>query len=217
MPCEVDMAVGDSFKSGPQVLPLGGQTSQASTGQKAEVIVASTRADYYDLNYNGRIFHGATAVGGHANNQATTLGTTSAIVISNPANSGVNAVILKAYWQLVSATAVGICGLQWAYCLAASTGGTAGTVAGGKLAGGNKCTVYSGATSFSSTAILLRPSGMSFSAYAGGVVNPQPPIEEIVGGDIIAPPNSTVGLVAIGAAGTAELVIMGLSWAEEPI
>jgi hypothetical protein len=213
------MAVGDSFKTGPQALPAGGQAAQASVGQKGEVLVAATRATYYDLNYNGKVFHGTTAVAGAVLNYAATLGTTSVIVLNNPANSGINAILLKAWWQYVSGTIGGLTGLMWAYCLAASTGGTLGTTTGGKFVGGNKCNVYSAATSFSATAQPLRVSGINLGEFAGGAGNIQPPVVEIIDGDIIAPPNTTVGLVAIGAGtgASSDKSILGLSWAEEPI
>jgi hypothetical protein len=92
-------------------------------------------------------------------------------------------------------------------------------VTGGRLAGGNKCSVYSGSTSFSATATLMRPSGISFGNFAGGATNVQPAVIEVIDGDIIVPPNTTVGLVAIGpgTGASSDKSIMGLSWAEEPI
>jgi len=207
--------LGD-FRVGPQVAAPGTPVSP-STGRKAELLFAETRGKFYDLNYNGRLFHGSTAVAGASVNGAASLAQTSAITLSNPVGSGVNAAILKAFWQYVSGT-MGLSGLMWAYCAAASTGGTAGTVTSGSLKtpGGAACTVWSGATSFSATSILLRPSGISFGAFVGGAGNPTPPVVEVVDGDIIVPPGFTVGLVAIGAAGTSDKSIMGLAWSEEP-
>lgn len=215
------MAVGDEFVSGPQVLGPGGQPARASLGLKGEVTVAATRGAYYDLNYNGKIYHGTTAVAGAAQATATTLAQVSVIVISNPAASGVNAAILKAWWQYVSGT-IGLGGLLWAYLGAVSAGGTAGTATNAKsllAPGGAKCTVWSGATSFSATCSPLRPSGINFGNFAGGAGNVPPPVVELVDGDIICPPGFTVGLVGIGAGtgASTDKSIMGMSWAEEPV
>jgi hypothetical protein len=215
------MAVGDEFVSGPQVLGPGGQPARASLGLKGEVTVAETRGRFYDLNYNGKIFHGTTAVAGAALATATTLAQVSVIAISNPAGSGVNAAILKAWWQYVSGE-LGLGGLLWAYLGAVSAGGTAGTATNGKSLlspGGAKCTVWSGATSFSATCSPLRPSGINLCNFAGAANVIPPPVVENVDGDIICPPGFTVGLVGIGAGtgATSDKSILGISWAEEPV
>lgn len=211
--------LNEAFRTGPNVLGLG-QGIPATVGAKGELLIAQTRARHYDLNYNRKLFHGTVsgaATAGVSVNGAVSLGTTSAIVITNPLGSGVNAAIKRLVWQWVSGT-MGLSGLYWAYG-AAATGGTAGVIIGGLLvAGRNACTVYTGASSFLATATLLRPSAISFSAYTALQVNPiQPPTQEIIEDDLFCPPGQTLGVVAIGVAGTTDRSMLSLTWSEDPI
>jgi hypothetical protein len=213
--------LNEAFRTGPIVMGLG-QGAPATVGAKGELLFCATRARHYDLNYNRRLFHGTVsgaATAGVSVNGATTLAATSAIVINNPAGSGVNAAIKRLVWQWVSGT-MGLSGLYWAYAAAvASPAGTAGVVTGGMLAPGQRaCAVYTGASSFGATCTLLRPSAISFSGYLGtSTAAIQPPTQEIPDDDLFCPPGMTLGVVAIGAAGSTDRSILSLSWSEDPI
>jgi hypothetical protein len=213
------MAIGDSFRTEPQVLPQTGVPIQASVGFKGEVLTAATRPRFYDLNYNFRLFHGlatATMTGVSVNGVAT-VGTTSAITLYNPPNSKINATILRAVWNYISGT-MGLCGLFWCYQAATAIPTTLGVVANGQCTQGtSKCYIATGGGSFGSNCVAIRPSGITFGAFAGGAGNVQPPNQEVLEGDIMVPPGFSVGLVALGAAGTTDRSNLSLSWAEEPV
>ena len=205
-------------------IPAGdGAKQRVRLGRAGEVVITDAHARFYEANYRGNVYHASSAVAGVQFTFATTIGTTGIAVLYNPLNSRINAVILKAYWQLISLGAtpnIAKGSLVWAYNQQNTVPtGTALTVTSGQLgAQGNKCTAYIGANSFAATATLLRPSGLSLMGSTSGTSQSIVPATlDAVDGDIVVPPGFACGLVGIGTTGTNDTELAGLSWEEVPV
>lgn len=206
-------------KVGIQVLS-DGTFSQPRLGHAGEVNTADAHARFYEQTYRSKNFAGNTAVAGVAGQQAAALAATCALGLCNPTASGINAIINRLTIGYISGT-MGLCTYVWALYTAQGATAAAGTAITPKALNGGAavsfCTLGTG-TSVTAGAptIMLRGTGISSGAYAGGAAC-QPLMVDNVDGAIILPPGQALVLFGVGAAGTTEKLNFSLEWEESPI
>ena len=205
-------------KVGPQTVS-DGTTTQARLGKAAEAVVQDAHSRFYESNYRSKRFVATSAVAGVAGQEATSLAASCALALCNPTNSGVNAVIDKLTIGLISGTA-GVCAYVWAVYAAQGNTAAAGTAITPKAANlssaASACTAGTGSNVVGGAPTLLRATGLSTGANAGGANMPEILIENVDGG-IILPPGQALVLFGAGAAGTSEKNIYSLEWEEVPV
>lgn len=191
-------------------------TQEAYTHNRAQKI-AQACGRLQDAVLRGRCFLGMTAVTGVA--PGTSVSTTAAFALFNPAGSGVYLSVLRATMGYVSGT-LGAGVVSWnanVNAAAAATTGTAITAINCLLGGG-----YSASGKPLTTATLpaaptvLRPFVSLGASLATTAVQPWQ-VAEDVEGEIIVAPGCTISLHATAAAGTSPLVVFGMMWEEIPI
>lgn len=221
----------DLGQVGPQFL-TDTQRARVRLGKALEAVASDAHVRFYEANYRGRLFHASTPVAGFALPWATSIsGTTkdAAIALYNPAGSGINAFIHKTIWSYLSGT-VGKGSLIWVYNFNGSTAPANGsgvvasvTPVGGLLNNsGAKCTAYYTTTAnsslFTAAPTVFKPSGLTLmNTLAGTGIAVGGQVADSDDADIMVPPGYACGLFPVGAAGSSELVILSLSWEEQPL
>lgn len=184
-------------------------------GHSGELVVLP-HGKWYEAALRGRLFHGQTAVTGVA--PGTAVGTTAAFALANPASSGVDLVVLKAWLSYVSGT-LGIGQIDWVGHLnpaQAAITGTAIAPVNGKVGGG-------AGQGKPLTTATVPAAGSVFRLFANlppmlaSSVNIPWRFEDNVDGAIVIPPGVAVSLQATAAAGTSPLVLFGVMWEEVPV
>lgn len=193
----------------------GSEVTQDAYTRSNALKVALSSGKYADSVFRGRSFSGMTAATGVA--PGTSVGTTAAVSLFNPASSGYNLVVLRASLGLISGT-LGAGTLAWVVNVngaAAATTGTAITAVNCLLGNG-----YTAVGKMLTTATLpatptvFRPfASLNQGVVATTAINNEQLIED-VDGSIIVPPGMTVSIEGITAAGSSPLVVYGLMWEE---
>ena len=195
----------------------GTEVTQEAYSHNRAKKVAQACGRFQDAVLRGRCFLGMTAVTGVA--PGTSVSTTAAHALYNPAGSGVYLSILRATLGYVSGT-LGAGVMSWnanVNAAAAATTGTAITAVNCLLGGG-----YGASGKPLTTATLpaaptvLRPFVSLTASLASTAVAPWQVIED-VDGEIVVAPGCTISLHSTAAAGTSPLVVIGLLWEEIPI
>lgn len=210
------MAIQLQGQVGPQTLTDGALAS-VRLGKSAEIVQSPLHAHFYEMASRGNLFYGATASSGVA--PGTSIGTTAAFALYNPAGSGKNLVVVRASLGYISGT-LGAGTIYWCgntNTVAAATTGTAITPVAGNLA--------SQATSVGqplTTATLPASPKVLFPAFnltallATTAVQPYT-VQDMPDGSLIVGPGSTLSLEGVAAAGTSPLVAFGICWVEWPV
>lgn len=169
---------------------------------------------YQEAVLRGRCFSGGTAVTGVA--PGTSIGTTAAFSLYNPAASNVNLVVLRATMGYVSGT-LGAGVIHWLAntnnAAAASTGTAISSpnclLGGGYAAVGRPLTTVT----LPVAPTVLRPFVSLGASLATTAVQPWQ-IAEDVDGEFVVTPGCTLSLHGTAAAGTSPLVVFGILWEE---
>ena len=183
-------------------------------GHDSELVTADFHGRYYTAAYNGRLYmasSGSVAPG-------TALATTAqALLLFNPAGSGVNLEVVKCSVGLISATAYGAGYYVYAGVASAIPTGTKLAVSNGLV--GNAATgvgqAWTGATP--TAPVQLRASGLSLLPFTGSSVLTPPPLIEELAGEFVVIPGTVFAFTFIGGAGTAPLANHSISWIESKI
>lgn len=175
--------------------------------------VGDAHARLYEAVVRGNTFSAGTAATGVA--PGTAIGTTAAFSLTNPLNSGVNLVVMRASMGYVSGTL----GAGVVHYLAnvntqlALPTGTAciayNTLLGSARAAAGKPLT----TSTIAAPLILRPAWSLTALLATTAVQPYVVMDEVAGEFIIGP-GATLSLHATAVAGTAPLVVFGMTWEE---
>jgi hypothetical protein len=192
-----------------------GDGSQASVrqGRTGELIVQEYHAPLFQVTKEGGVFKAVTGVAGVA--PGTALGATAGFALYNPANSGVNLVILSAKLAYISGT-LGAGALYWALNNAAAQAAPTGTAITPLNA--NSSTASAAAKAF--TTATLPASPVAFDLFCSlapllATTAVQPfVVEQDIKGGIIVLPGNILSLQAVATAGTAPLVAYSVTWEE---
>lgn len=194
--------------------PTGSTLQNDFTGASGEKLVADAHGQWYNANYNGKVFtYNVTAVTLPviANNLV------SKFALYNPAGSGKNLEIIRIDVGLVSATTVvDTLGLYYSSgsLASASTFTTAGTALSG-IVGASATNVAIPYSALTHSGTPVRHSILGFygavttTAANQWTVNPN--------GSIIVPPGTVISLAMSTAASTATSTDLGITWAEVPV
>lgn len=178
------------------------------------VLSAGMSGKYQEAALRGACFSGSTAITGVA--PGTSISTTAAFSLYNPAASTVNLVVLRASAGYVSGTfgagvAMFVANTNNA---AAATTGTAITAVnclfgGGHVAQGRPLTT----ATLPATPTLVRPFYSLGASLASTAVQPWQ-IDLDIDGEFVVAPGCTLSIHAAAAAGTSPLVVYGMMWEE---
>lgn len=215
------MSVGDVFQmQGVVAMAATGNTGDQTSvaiGKSKQLLTSNKHGRHYAQAYNGKIYHGMTAVTGVA--PGTAVGTTAAFSLYNSSTSTVNLVVLKATMAYISGT-LGIGIVSWVAntnSTAAATTGTAITVVNGLLSGGSNAVgaPFTTAT-LPATPTVVRPFGNLPPMLATSVLAPWILADDVDGAIVVAP-GCTISLEATAGAGTSPVVVYGITWEEVPV
>lgn len=200
---------------GPPSAALGeGVEAQLRLSKYGYAGVAQASARYAEAVSRGRCYRGQTAVAGVA--PGTSIGTTGAFSLYNPANSGVNLVLLEVSMGYISGTlgAGTIFFVANTNINAAATTGTAITAVNA-LVGSGYTAVGSALTTSTlpATPTVMGPFCSLGASLASTAVQPWQIVRD-VGGGIVVAPGATVSLEGVTAAGSSPLVAFGALWEE---
>ena len=193
-----------------------GQGIVASAGEYGELLVSELQARYYEWVYRGLVFTAA-----NTSAQATSTGpnsTATGLILSNPAGSGVNAVILDASIAIASLPA-GAATLVWAANVNPIGAATTHTIAlapqSALLGSGKKsaCFADSSAT-LPSAPTIVRPIGGGPAATVASSTAFPPFIRDEVAGGLIVTPGCAISIQSIT---TAVSIMASILWAEIPV
>ena len=190
--------------------PAGG----LQQGRDSELVTADFHGKYYTAAYNGRLFmasSGSVAPG-------TAFGTTAqALLLFNPAGSGVNLEVVKCSVGLISATAYGAGYYAYGGVASAVPTGTKLVVSNGLV--GNAATgagqAWTGATP--TAPVQLRASGLALLPTTTTSVLTVPPLVDLIDGEFVIIPGTVFAFTFIGGAGTAPLANHSITWIESKI
>ena len=190
--------------------------SGGRAARTGEALVGMIHPRFYEQAKRGNLYSGHTAVTGVA--PGTAIGTTAAFALYNPAGSGFDLVMMQADMSYLSGT-LGIGFVSYVGHLnpaQAAITGTAIPVVNGKVSG-------AAGVGKPLTTATVPASGSPFRLFANlppilasSVVTPWR-FTDVIDGAIVIPPGCGVSLQATAAAGTAPLVLYGVTWEEVPI
>lgn len=186
-------------------------------GKTGELIATEAHGHYYEGASRGVKFVVNTAVAGVA--PGTALSTTPPLTLWNPPASGLFVVINKLIVSYISGTlGAGQILLAQTAQITTPTGGT--TLQPVSAMVGNLIKSRTGAFQGSTLTFaptLVRSTGIVLSAFNGSASQPQPPLLDDLGGEIVIAPGMCVCLQGQAAAGTSPLVMLGFSFEEVPL
>jgi hypothetical protein len=169
----------------------------------------------YQPSVDGRIFHAQTAVTGVA--PGTSLGTTAAFALHNPAGSGAKLAVQRAQLAYVSGTLGS--GIVYHAMnpipVSAVPSGTAIVPSPAKINGSEVSRAKPLTTATVVAPTPIRPFCTLSPMLATSVLGVFP-VVEVVDGDIIVLEGTTYILHSVAAAGTSPLVVFGVTWEEIP-
>lgn len=174
--------------------------------------VFAAHGKYHDAVLRGKCYGGATAPTGVA--PGTSISTTAAISLYNPAGSGYNLHVLRASMGYVSGT-LGAGAVFWlANVLPTATATTGTAITKVNLLFGGAAGVGSLLTTATIPApTIIRPFCNLQASLASTAVAPYF-ITEDVDSEFVVTPGCTLSLHAQAAAGSTPLVIFGMTWEE---
>lgn len=177
--------------------------------------VADAQPTFAAAALEGNVFHAMTAVTGVA--PGTSVSTTSAFTLHNPAGSGVNLVILEGRMGYVSGT-LGAGVVTWNANTdddAAAPTGTAITEVNALLGGSANANGRALTTATVPAPTPIRPFCSLGASLATTAVQPWVAVDR-VDGAIVVKPGCSISLHATAAAGSSPLVVFGVTWQEIP-
>ena len=175
--------------------------------------VADAQPAYAAAALEGNVFSAMTAVTGVA--PGTSVSTTSAFTLHNPAGSGVNLVILEGTMGYVSGT-FGAGVVTWNANSdddAAAPTGTAIAEVNMLIGGSANANGRALTTATVPAPTPIRPFASLGASLATTVLGPWV-IKDRVDGAIVVKPGCSISLHATAAAGTSPLVVFGVTWQE---
>ena len=179
-------------------------------------LLSNLYGKYYDLVARGLVYHAATAAAGVA--PGTSIGTTAAFALENPAGSNKNLIVLSGRAGYVSGT-LGAGVIHWVAQnnpSGAATTGTAITPVNAKLDGPKGVgRPFTTATVPASPAVT-RVFGSLQASLASTAVAPWL-LEDLVDGAIVVTPGCSIQLQGTTAAGATPLVVYSVAYAEVPV
>lgn len=197
---------------GAQVLSSGVE-GQISLGAQGDGQVSELHGKLYTLSKRNKVYTAQTAVTGVA--PGTSIGTTGAFALYNPAGSGIDLAILKVFMGYISGTlGAGTVFL----CLnnnpvAAAVTGTAITEIPGLATGTAGVGVALTTATMPATSTPVLPLFNLTAALASTAVAPYVVTADLDGA-IIIPPGCSASLQAVAAGGSTPLVAFGMVWEE---
>lgn len=181
------------------------------------ILSAGIAAKYQEAVLRGRCYSGGTAATGVA--PGTSIGTTAAFSLYNPAASQFNLVVLRVSMGYVSGTlGAGVVHyLANTNIAAAASTGTAITATNCLIGGTGSATGRPLTTvTLPAAPTVLRPFVSLGASLASTAVQPWQVAEDVDGEFIIAP-GGTLSLHGTAAAGSTPLVVFGILWEEVPV
>ena len=196
-------------------------------GQFAEQLVSDLQARFYENNYRGNIFSvGMTVVALSANTITLTATTTPILGIWNPTTSPINAVLLQATLQIVTAgnSAVVPGAFVWATSIGNGAISTGLTPFNRKTlaAAGSQCKGFAGSTALTgitNNLVIAEAADFGTLVVAQGATGTpiiSPPMVQNFEGGLIVPPGGVLAL--LNTTSTTTISVAGkLMWAEVPV
>ena len=196
-------------------------------GQFAEQLVSDLQPRFYENNYRGNIFSvGMTTVALSANTITLTATTTPILGLWNPTTSPINAVLLQATLQIVTAgnSAVAPGAFVWATSIGNGAISTGLTPFNRKTlaAAGSQCKGFAGSTALtglSSNLVIAEGADFGTLVMAQGATGTpiiSPPMVQNFEGGLIVPPGGVLALLNTISSTTVS-VAGKLMWAEVPV
>lgn len=215
--CNLDMQLLVSDGGGSQMAE-GANIDRLRVSRARGLAVANSQSRFYDAVMRGRCFVGGTAATGVA--PGTSIGTTAAFSLYNPAASGVNLVVLKVTMGWVSGT-IGAGVIHYVAntnAAAAATTGTAITAVNCKIGAGSAPQGKPLTTAtLPATPTVMRPFiGLNKIVLDTTAINADLVVDN-VDGEFVIPPGMTLSLEGTTAAGSTPLVVYGIVWEEVPV
>lgn len=207
------MSVEIQGKVGPTIAADGVLQTLRMTKDGA-LVGQDLHARFYETASRGKVFSASIGVAGVT--PGLSLTTTPPITLYNPANSGVNAVILASSFGYISGTLpAGTIVYGFGAQATAPTGGTALTVRSGLIgsAAAAACLAFTGATLLQAPAIL-RPAFVMSAFLATTATAPTPPVFDPIDGKFILTPGFTLSMQGVAVTGSTPLVLLALEWEE---
>lgn len=197
-----------------------GQVNTARITRDTSLAVQQSHGPLYECVYRGNLFSLPTAAAGVTITATQTVAVTLAspiVGIFNPANSGVNAVVLYVDHNWASGTA-GAGGLAFAtsICTVTAASGAGAVNLKTQAVGSSQCKTFTAAAATGQTAapnIVRMLGGPSTGALAA---NSTQYYQVFFEGGLIVPPGC-LGMVLANAAGTSPVVLASLIWEETPV
>ena len=210
------MAIEVQAKVGP-IVAADGTLADPRLGRAGETVTQDCHARFYEAAYRGKMFMASTDVAGYTH--GTALGTAAPLAIWNPTNSGINAVITKAYLGYVSGT-LGSSQLVWCTYPQGATvpGGTAVTPLCSQIGNptSGQIKAYKQTSISASTCTLVRHS-MIINPFLASTAQLNPLMMDPVDGDLILTPGNVLSIQGVGGGGSSPLIMIAFVWEEVPV
>jgi hypothetical protein len=201
-----------------QALDTLGQQQTPRVDPILKGFLVNGAGQWTEIARQGRVFGACSAVAGTA--PGTAIGTTAALALYNPQNSGVDLAVMLASAAYVSGT-LGLGIIDWlahdSPTQTAFSGGTVCTAIGARVDGAYsaKGVVREGATVPAAGKVMRLFGNIPPSAVTDHAM-PLWKIEDRVDGAILIAPGCGVSLQATAGAGTSPLLRYSIAWAEVP-
>jgi hypothetical protein len=169
-----------------------------------------------EMSKQGEVFIVSTPVAGVA--PGTALSTTPPMCLWNPPNSGVRGIVLASSLGYVSGT-LGAGSVVYARVASQQTKPSTGTelfpVCTNMSDARGAITAHQGST-VSATPTILRAAYILGAGLATTAELPKAPAKDEIAGEFIIEPGTCFVMQGVAAAGTSPLVLIGVTWHEEP-
>jgi hypothetical protein len=211
------MSVLIDTRTGPVTQADGAGDQPIRQGRMGAIIMADGHGHFWESASRGFMFTASVGTAGVA--PGTAIGTSAALGIYNPTNSGKNLVAIKSTAHYLSGTlGAGIIYFVGHQFNATLPGGTALTVQSNLVGAGAPSwgKAFSAATGLG-VASLLRPF-ISVGAMTAESTTPNAPwqVMDTLDGEFVVPPGGALSIQAVGGAGTTPLMVFSMSWEEVP-
>jgi hypothetical protein len=214
------MSVGPAWGTDGTAGPGGLNSPGVRFAKDGGQVVNQSHGKYFEATSRGNTYCATVGVGGVA--PGTSIGTTAAFILYNPASSGKRLVVQKASVGYISGT-LGAGTLFFAYRNSqtvgnAPSGGTALTPVNCDQGGfGNSSVaVPRSGGSLDASPTILRPFAILDAALATSVVGARQIVEDL-DGEFVVEPGVSLVIEGVAAAGTSPLIVIGMTWEEIPI
>ncbi len=194
---------------------IGKQTGQGLTvglGETSEVLVTEIQGKYYENTYRNNTFVASTAAAGALSLTGTT--TYTGLAVYNPANSGKNLVLKTAIFvpTIVATGVYAVMLFSQPFANALPAGATVIPVSANLGGGGASVARIATSATLAANPVFLRP--LYGFGWITSVAQNAISYKDDIAGEIIVPPGSAVGFVALTTAITG---LAYLSWDEVAI